>query len=122
MKMHWALLTGLLMSAVAVFAFFQPKPVRATIATPDARCVDCKRIIEAVAPKYADGLVTINVIYQRGITQVSYYKERTNIEVLKAAIATAGFKADNVQPRTEEVAKLPACCQPKPQPADSTQN
>jgi len=98
----------------------QFKKQNATIATPDARCADCKRIIESIAPQYTDGLIKINVIYQRGITQVTFYPERTNIEVLKAAIATAGFKADNIAPHAETVEKLPACCKPKPPVADSS--
>ncbi len=98
----------------------QFKKQNATIATPDARCADCKRIIESIAPQYTDGLIKINVIWQRGVTQVTFYPERTNIEVLKAAIATAGFKADNISPRPETVKGLPECCRPKPPASDST--
>ena len=112
------LTTLLIFAVIGVSAHAQYKTQRATIATPDAKCIDCKKIIESVAPQYVDGLVKINVIYQRGITQVTYYAERTNIEVVKAAIATAGFKADDIMPRKEEVAKLPACCRPV---ADTTQ-
>ncbi len=103
---------ALMLTGVAANAQFKTQKV--TIATPDAKCAECKKIIESVAPQYTDGLVKITVIYQRGITQVTFYPDRTNIEVLKAAIATAGFKADDVMPRKEEVEKLPACCKPIP--------
>ncbi len=108
---------------VAFFALFfslsalaqQPKLQRAEIKTPYAKCEQCKQIIESVAPKYVDGLAKINVIFKRGVTQVQWYPDRTNIEEIKTAIANAGFDADDVTANEGVAKKLPACCQ-KPTP------
>jgi hypothetical protein len=88
----------------------QPKIQRAEIKTPGAKCEQCKQIIESVAPKYVDGLYKINVIWKRGVTQVQWYPDRTNIEELKTAIANAGFDADDVTAAPDAYKKLPACC------------
>ncbi len=88
----------------------QPKIQRAEIKTPTAKCEQCKQIIESVAPKFVDGLYKINVIWKRGVTQVQWYPDRTNIEELKTAIANAGFDADDVTAAPDAYKKLPACC------------
>ncbi len=87
-----------------------PKPIKAEIKTPAAVCMECKAIIEAAVPKQVDGLIKINVIIKRGITQVQWYPDRTNIEELKTAIANAGFDADDVTATIDYYNKLPICC------------
>jgi copper chaperone CopZ len=93
-----------------------PKLQKAEIKTPGARCEACKPIIESVAPKYVDGLMKINVIWKRGVTQVQWYPDRTNIEEIKAAIANAGFDADDVTASPDAQKKLPDCCKQPPAP------
>lgn len=88
----------------------QPKIQRAEIKTPTAKCEQCKQIIESVAPRFVDGLYKINVIWKRGVTQVQWYPDRTNIEELKTAIANAGFDADDISAAPDAYKKLPACC------------
>ena len=107
----------------SIFLFFttavmaQRPPVKsAEIKTPQATCLACKQIIERMAPQYVEGLVKINVIYQRGITQVQWHPDRTNIEELKTAIANTGFDADDVEAVQEVRARLPECCRSAPTP------
>lgn len=88
----------------------QPKLQRAEIKVPQATCEPCKQIIEQTAPRYVDGLMKINVIYKRGVVQVTWYPDRTNIEEIKTAIANAGFDADDVTANPDSYKKLPACC------------
>ncbi|HSC52469.1 MAG TPA: heavy-metal-associated domain-containing protein [Phnomibacter sp.] len=92
----------------------QPKLQRAEIKVPLAKCLECKTIIESVAPKYVDGLVKINVIFKRGVAQVQFYPDRTNLEEIKTAIANAGFDADDVTANPDTYKKLPACCKASP--------
>lgn len=94
----------------------QPKIQRAEIKIPQAKCAECKQIIENIAPKYVDGLVKINVIFKRGVAQVQFYPDRTNLEEIKTAIANAGFDADDITANPDTYKKLPACCK-KPDPA-----
>jgi hypothetical protein len=94
----------------------QPKIQRAEIKTPDAKCESCKQIIESQAPRYVDGLVKINVIFKRGVTQVQWYPDRTNLEELKTAIANTGFDADDVTAAPDAYKKLPDCCKKKQNP------
>jgi copper chaperone CopZ len=101
---------------VAVVAISQqPKIQRAEIKIPEAKCEQCKQIIENIAPKYVDGLVKINVIFKRAVAQVQWYPDRTNLEEIKTAIANAGFDADDVTANPDIYKKLPACCK-KPEP------
>lgn len=111
----------LVIMAVAVLLGFtslaqQPKLQRAEIKIPQAKCEQCKQIIESTAPKYVDGLVKINVIFKRAVAQVQFYPDRTNLEEIKTAIANAGFDADDVTANPDTYKKLPACCK-KPEPA-----
>lgn len=87
-----------------------PKPQRAEIKTPAAVCEECKNIIEKAVPEQVDGLIKINVIYKRGITQVQWYPDRTNIEEIKTAISNAGFDADEVNANEDFYKRLPICC------------
>jgi periplasmic mercuric ion binding protein len=96
---------------VATFAMAQmPKKKIAEIKTPAATCLEAKTIIEKAVPQQVDGLIKLNVIYKRGITQVQWYPDRTNIEELKTAIANAGFDADDVLANMDNYKNLPQCC------------
>jgi hypothetical protein len=103
------------LSTSLLFAQVTPRALKADIKTPNAICAACKTKIESTVPKAIDGLVKINVIISRGITQVSYYPDRTNIEELKTAISNCGFDADDVLANPDVYAKLAECCK---KPAD----
>ncbi len=98
-------------SLFALVALAQmPKKQTAEIKTPTAVCVECKTIIEAAVAKQVDGLIKINVIFKRGVTQVQWYPDRTNLGELKTAIANAGFDADDELATEDYYKKLPICC------------
>lgn len=80
-----------------------------TIQTPTVQCESCKKRIEEYL-KREDGVQKANVDYKKKTTKVSFVAERTNIENVKAAIANAGYDADDVKADAEAYKKLPKCC------------
>ena len=97
--------------AYALPSFAQmPKPLRAEIKTPTAVCQECKDIIEKAVPRQVEGVIKLNVIFKRGLTQVQWYPDRTNLEAIKTAIANAGFDADEITANEDYYKKLPICC------------
>ena len=93
----------------------------AKISTPTVQCDMCKNRIEQYL-KRIDGVTFVNVAVKRKETNVKFLTDRTNIEMIKAAIANAGYDvatstSDNSQPLQVEIAAnpdsyklLPKCC------------
>ena len=100
----------LLIMAAPAWSQVTPRPLRANIKTPQAKCAECKTRIETQVPKSVDGLVKIYVNISQGLTTVQYYPDRTNIEELKTAISNIGFDADDVAANPDVYNKLPSCC------------
>jgi copper chaperone CopZ len=85
-----------------------------TIQTPTVQCESCKKRIEEYL-KREDGVQKSNVDFKKHVTKVTYVAERTNVENIKAAIANAGYDADDIKAEEEAYKKLPKCCK---KPAD----
>jgi copper chaperone CopZ len=81
----------------------------ATIKVPTVQCDECKDRIEKYVSR-EDGVKKISVDYKKKIAKVTYLWDRTNIENIKAAIANAGYDADDVTADPEAYQKLPTCC------------
>lgn len=81
----------------------------ATIKVPTVQCQECKDRIEKYVSR-EEGIQKINVDYKRKIAKVTYLWDRTNVENVKAAIANAGYDADDVTADVEAYNKLPTCC------------
>lgn len=82
---------------------------KAVISTPTVQCEMCKGKIEKyVLRQY--GVSSVKVDYKKKITTVTWLTDRTNIENIKAAIATAGYDADDVTAEEASYNKLPPCC------------
>ena len=104
----------LALSFVAMFAslglFAQTKASQTVkLSTPTVQCEMCKKKIEEYLKRY-DGVTFVNVNYKRKETTVKYLTDRTNEEVLKAAIANAGYDANEVKANPESYKALPKCC------------
>lgn len=98
------------MLGLVTAAFSQTKPVViAVIKTPTAICADCKPRIESYLKRY-DGVLEVNVNYRKGETRVKYLTDRTDIEQIKAAIANAGYDADDVLAAEDAYKRLPKTC------------
>ena len=80
-----------------------------TIQTPTVQCESCKKRIEEYL-KREDGVQKSTVDFKKHVTKVTYVAERTNVENIKAAIANAGYDADDVTAEPEAYKKLPKCC------------
>ncbi|HEY4154473.1 MAG TPA: cation transporter [Puia sp.] len=81
----------------------------ATIKVPTVQCDECKDRIEKYVSR-EEGVQKITVDYKRKTAKVTYLWDRTNVENVKAAIANAGYDADDVTANTEAYNKLPTCC------------
>ena len=105
-KIFFAALMGTLSTPV----FAQTKAMQtAKISTPTVQCEMCKTKIESYLKRY-DGVINVNVNYKRKETTVKYLTDRTNEEVLKAAIANAGYDANEIKANPEAYKALPKCC------------
>ncbi len=104
------LLAALMFTGMAVSASAQTKPVQnVTIKTPTALCESCKTRIETYLKRY-DGVLEINVNFRKGETKVKFVSDRINIEEVKAAIANAGYDADDVPAAEDAYNRLPKSC------------
>lgn len=116
----------LLFSLLAVGCFTvaqaQTKALQvAKIPTPSVQCEMCKNRIEQYL-KRIDGVTTVNVNHRRKEITVKFLADRTNIEMIKASIANAGYDVakpttDGSKPTEIEIAAnpdsykmLPKCC------------
>lgn len=82
---------------------------KAIIQTPTAQCEACKERIERYLA-FQDGIISVKVDIKKKTTAVSWVTDRTNIEIIKAAIANVGFDADDVTAEEAAYKRLPKCC------------
>jgi copper chaperone CopZ len=105
----------LLFSSIVAFLFSfaasaQTKAIQTVkISTPTIQCDMCKKRIEDLLKRY-DGVMTVNVNVKKKEVAVKYITDRTNEEVLKAAIANAGYNANEIAANPEVYKTLPKCC------------
>ncbi|HEX2606719.1 MAG TPA: cation transporter [Flavisolibacter sp.] len=104
------LLLTLLIGFGALASQAQTKAIQTVkISTPTVQCEMCKTKIESYLKRY-DGVMTVNVNYKRKETTVKYLTDRTNEEVIKTAIANAGYDANEIKANPEAYTALPKCC------------
>lgn len=72
-------------------------------------CDVCKERIETYLKRY-DGVSSISVNLKRKEATVKYFTDRITDEDIKAAIATAGFDANEVKAEPDAYSRLPKCC------------
>ena len=108
MKQLQLSLIGLL--GLAFTSFAQQKVTdKAIIKTPTVQCNMCKEKIENyMAHQY--GITSVKVDVKKKVTTVTWITDRTNIEVIKTAIANAGYDADDVAADETAYKRLPKCC------------
>lgn len=100
----------LLLTASSLGAAAQSKPPKTvTISTPTVQCEMCKNAIESYL-KRVDGVTFVNVKYKQKQTVVKYVTDRTDEEIIKAAIANAGYTASEIEANPESYKLLPKCC------------
>lgn len=120
--MKYLQLSFLSLLVLVLSATAQQKAVgKATISTPTVQCEMCKATIEKyVLRQY--GVSSVKVDFKKKTTTVTWLTDRTNIENIKAAIATAGYDADDVAAEEASYKKLPKCCKKPPTISKETIN
>ncbi len=105
------LLLAVAVTGIVTLGFGQVKKgiQNVTIKTPTVQCESCKKRIEEFL-KRDEGITKVNVDFKKKITKVTFVAERTNLENVKAAIANAGYDADDVTADPEAYKRLPKCC------------
>lgn len=108
------LLSLVVFGFIAVSASAQQKAMVTTkISTPTVQCDMCKKTIEDLLKRY-DGVLSVNVKLNKDSTKrevvVKYLTDRINEETLKAAIANAGYDANEIAANPESYKALPKCC------------
>ncbi len=102
--------TLLSVGVLTMAASAQTKAIKTVkISTPTVQCGMCKTKIESDLKRY-DGVMTVNVNYKKKETTVKYITDRTNEEVIKAAIANSGYDANEIAANPEYYKALPKCC------------
>ena len=94
----------------SVAASAQTKAVQTVrISTPTLQCDMCKKTIEDLLRRY-DGVLNVNVNVKKKEVMVKYLTDRTNEEILKTAIANAGYDANEIAANPDSYKLLPKCC------------
>jgi len=94
----------------SVAAFAQTKAIQTVkISTPTIQCDMCKKTIEDLLKRY-DGVMNVNVNVKRKEVTVKYITDRTNEEIIKTAIANAGYDANEIAANPDSYKALPKCC------------
>jgi len=82
---------------------------KAVIQTPTIQCEKCKARIENIL-SHQFGITAVKVDVKKKTTTVTWIKDRTDIETIKAAIANLGYDADDVAAEETAYKKLPPSC------------
>ena len=107
--MKYISLSAVFFFSILMTASAQLKPGKAIISTPGVNCELCKtRIENYVGRQY--GVTSVKVDLKKKTTLVTWIPDRTNIENVKAAIATIGYDADDVTKEETSYKKLPPSC------------
>jgi mercuric ion binding protein len=97
-------------AGISSVSFSQTKTVQSVkIKTPQIVCEACKKRVEEYLKRY-DGITQININYHRGEVALKFLSDRQNVENLKAAIANAGYDADDVPANPDAYKLLPKSC------------
>ena len=95
---------------ISLSAFSQKSTQKAVISTPGVQCEDCKMRIENRLV-HEDGVSSVKADFKRHTVIVVWYKDRTNIENIKTALANMGYDADDVTAERDAYKRLPKTCQ-----------
>ena len=108
--MKKVILSTFIALSFSIVASAQTKALQvAKISTPTIQCEMCKTSIETYL-KRIDGVTFVNVAVKKKEVTVKYLSDRTNIEMIKASIANAGYDAAEIAANPESYKALPKCC------------
>ena len=102
------LLCVMLLSSVAIFAQKASKIQEAEIKT-SAICGMCEETITE-ALTFHKGVLAVSMDMETKVVKVRFNSKKTNIDGIRAKIASAGYDADDVVANAEAYEKLHGCC------------
>ncbi len=112
MKLFTLIFSLLLFFSPAIFS--QAKAVqKAVISTPNVQCEACKTRIENRLA-HEQGISSVKADYRKHTVTVVWYRDRTNIENIKTALANMGYDADDITAEPDAYKRLPKTCQHVP--------
>jgi len=76
-----------------------------------AQCGMCKERIEGVM-NFVPGVKYAELNLEDMSLKIKYNTKKTSADDLRKRVAAIGYTADDVEPKEEDVKKLPLCCQP----------
>jgi len=109
MKKLSSILTIILVSFLSLNGIAQ-KSVKMLEIKTSAQCEDCKERIEK-AMAYEKGVKSSNLDVETKILTVKYNANKTNLDLIKKAVANVGYDADDVPADKTAYDNLPSCCQ-----------
>ena len=99
-----------LIAGCSLASYAQTKAVQTTkISTPSVQCDMFKSSIEQYL-KRIDGVSSVNVAVKKKEVTIKYLTDRTNVEMIKASIANAGYDAGEIAANPDSYKSLPKCC------------
>jgi periplasmic mercuric ion binding protein len=110
------LLLAVLIGGIAFSSVGQTaKPQWVTIATPNLKCWECKKLLDDYLNKvngvqFEKGLITWRFNLLKGEIKIQYWPDRANPNAIKTAIANGGFDADEIKATPESYKTLPPAC------------
>jgi len=109
MKIKFLVLTTTFLLSLLSIRAQNKNSGKALLQTPTVQCERCKlRIENYLSRQY--GVTAVKVDFKKKVTAVNWIPDRTDIEIIKAAIATIGYDADDVVAEETAYEKLPPGC------------
>ena len=108
-------IVGLLVGSCYAASAQQPKPQWLTVKSANLKCWECKErldkfLIVENKSNMESGIMQWKTNMLQGEIKFQYLPDRTNPEVIKAAMNNAGFDADDSKAEVGAYKSLPAAC------------
>ncbi len=110
-KMKTLFLSLIFITSVGISFGQKKKNIETTLIQTSAQCGDCKERIESKL-NYTKGVVFAELDLDSKKVNVKFKPATISKEQIKEIIASIGYDADDVKAKSEDVLKLPKCCQP----------
>ncbi len=88
-----------------------PRKSQTVVFKTSAQCGMCKDRIEEVM-NFVPGVKYAELNLKDMSLEIQFNTKKITADDLRKRVAAIGYTADNVEPKEEDVKKLPLCCQP----------
>ena len=101
----------LFIAFVFVFGNLNAQKSKTVVFQTSAQCGMCKDRIEEVM-NFVSGVQYAELNLEDMSLKIKYKTKKITADKLRKHVAAIGYTADDVEPKEEDVKKLPLCCQP----------